>query len=69
MHSGTSRHSAEQDDNSRHIHTHICMHTCAYIRAAIHLHYDEVTAKSSSARNESVTVINFNNGCESRATK
>lgn len=28
-----------------------------------------VTAKSSSARNESVTVINFYNGSELRATK
>lgn len=52
-------------------HTDIRMYTCTYV----HMYVQEstcitrVTAKSSSARNESVTVINFYNGSELRATK
>lgn len=65
-----SRDTAQKDDNSSHKHTNIRMCTCAYICMYVQEStcITGVTAKSSSARNESVTVINFYNGKELRAT-
>lgn len=65
-----SRDTAQQDDNSSHKHTnkhtYKCTHVHTYVLESTCI--TGVTAKSSSARNESVTVINFYNGKELRAT-
>lgn len=61
-----SRDTAQKDDNSSHKHTYMCTHVHTYVQESTCI--TGVTAKSSSARNESVTVINFYNGKELRAT-
>lgn len=67
----TTQKDDKSSDRQTHRHTYVHMYICTYI----HMYVQEstcvtrVTAKSSSARNESVTVINFYNGSELRATK
>lgn len=61
-----TRDTAQQDDNSSPKHSYMCTHVHTNVQESTCI--TGVTAKSSSARNESVTVINFYNGKELRAT-